>query len=176
MRMKNKVVLVIGGASGIGLAIADRLAAEGAEVFLTGRRSIDVDAAVDKIGNGAIGIVGDAGDSSDIEKMMETLRSKKGRIDALIFNAGVSEPAGLANSTPDHFDRHFSVNTRAPMLAMRAGSSLLGKGSAALLIGSIAGVKGVPTHATYAATKAALRSYVRSWTAEFAELYRHAPA
>lgn len=168
MRMTNKVALVMGSASGIGFAIAERLAKEGAAVVLTGRRKGDVDTAVSKIGHGATGVTADASASEGIAQIFTTVRAAHGRIDAFVFNAGMSEPSDLAGSTPEHFDRHFAVNARGPLLAMQAAESLMPAGSAALFIGSIAGVKAVPSHATYAATKAALRSYVRSWAAGLA--------
>ena len=168
MRMTNKIALVLGGASGIGFAIAQRLAAEGAAVVLTGRRQGDVDAAVARIGGSAEGIAADASDQDGLERIFGTMRDRHGRIDALVYNAGISEPGGLADSTSEHFDRHFAVNTRGPLLAMQAAEPLMAAGGAALFIGSVAGVKGLPSHAAYAATKAALRSYVRSWTTELA--------
>lgn len=169
MRMKHKIALVMGGASGIGFAIAERLAEEGASVVLTGRRDGDVDAAAGKIGPRAIGITADAAATDGIAQILATVRAAHGRVDALVFNAGVSEPSDLTSSTPEHFDRHFAVNARGPLLTMQAAEPLMPAGSAALFIGSIAGVKAVPSHATYAATKAALRSYVRSWSAALAE-------
>lgn len=168
MKMKDKVALVMGGASGIGLAIAERLAREGAAVVLTGRRNGDVDAAASKIGHGATGLTADASTTDGIAQIVAAVQAAHGRIDAFVFNAGMSEPSDLASSTPEHFDRHFAVNARGPLLATQAAQPLMSEGSAALFIGSIAGVKAVPSHATYAATKAALRSYVRSWSAALA--------
>lgn len=168
MRMKDKVALVMGGASGIGFAIAERLAREGAAVVLTGRRNGDVDAAASKIGHDATGVTADASATDGIARIVAAVRAAHGRIDAFVFNAGMSEPSDLTGSTPEHFDRHFAVNARGPLLAMQAAEPLMPAGCAALFIGSIAGVKAVPGHATYAATKAALRSYVRSWSAALA--------
>ncbi len=167
MAMTNKVAIVIGGASGIGAAIAERLAKEGAVVFLTGRRAPDVEAAATQIGHGARGLVADSSDPEDIERVIATVAAE-GRIDALVFNAGMMEPADLEGTTGEHFDRHFAVNVRGALLTMRTAAPRMAAGSAALFLGSIADVKGVPPYGTYAATKAALRSYVRSWTVEFA--------
>ena len=167
-RMTDKVALVMGGASGIGLAIAKRLSGEGAAVYLTGRRSADVEAAARDVGPGARGLVADASNAADIERIVGTVRAERGRIDALVLNAGLSEPADLAGTTPDHIDRHFSVNVRGAALAMRAAASAMPAGSSAVLVGSIADIMGSSSYGTYAATKAALRSYARSWTMELA--------
>lgn len=167
-RMFNKVALVVGGASGIGLAIAERLAAEGATVFLTGRRAETVERAATTIGRGARGLVADASVAQDVAAAVAAVRDTHGHIDALVLNAGISEPALLAEETPEHVDRHFLVNVRGPVLAFHAAVSAMGKGGSVVLIGSIADVAGIPHYGTYAATKAALRSYARTWTAELA--------
>ncbi len=164
----NKVALVTGGASGIGLAIAARLAKEGALVFLTGRRAVDVEAAVAQIGPAARSLVADASDPTDIERVVATVEAQGGQIDALVYNAGIMEPADLKETTPEHFDRHFAVNVRGALLTMRAAAPFMAAGGAALFLGSVADVKGATHYGTYAATKAALRSYVRGWTTELA--------
>ena len=167
-RMKDKVALVVGGAKGIGLAVARRLAEEGASVFLTGRRTVEVEAAAAEIGRGARGLVADAGAPDDLLRVMETMREERGRIDALVLNAGLSEPATLADETPGHFDRHFAINVRGAVFGMQAAIGLMGTGGAVVLMGSIAGAMGISPYGTYAATKAALRSYARTWTVELA--------
>jgi len=168
MKMTNKVALVIGGASGIGQAIAQRLASEGALVLLTGRRQADVDAVADQIGQGVKGIVADAANPADVERAVAAVVAEHGRIDALVLNAALSEPADLLSSTAELFDRHFSLNVRGPLLAMRAAVPHMLPGSAAVVVGSTASEMAVPHYGTYAATKAAVRSYVRTWTAELA--------
>lgn len=168
MKMKERVVLVFGGASGIGEAIASRLVTEGASVFLTGRRQANVDASVAKIGQGVLGIVADAGNPSDIKRAVETVVAAHGRVDGLVFNAAMSEAADLLSSTPELFDRHFDLNVRGPLLAMKATVPHMPTGSAAVLVGSTASQLAVPHYGTYAATKAALRSYARTWTTELA--------
>ena len=167
-RMMDKVALVIGGASGIGAAIASRLATEGAAVFLTGRRQSEVDAAVALIGLGAKGIVADASAPLDIERAVAVVAAEHGRIDALVFNAAIAEPADVLASTTEHFDRHFALNVRAPLLALRAAVPQMPAGSAVVMVGSTASQMGNPPYGAYAATKAALRSYVRTWTLELA--------
>jgi NAD(P)-dependent dehydrogenase (short-subunit alcohol dehydrogenase family) len=167
-RMKNKVALVVGGAKGIGLAIAERLASEGAAVFLTGRRAEEVEQAARSIGRGARGIVADASVQQDLGKVVATVQDAHGRIDALVLNAGISEPASLMDETPEHFDRHFAVNVRGPVFGLQGALVAMGEGGAVVLVGSIADVAGISPYGTYAATKAALRSYARTWTVELA--------
>ncbi|SFV15775.1 NAD(P)-dependent dehydrogenase, short-chain alcohol dehydrogenase family [Methylobacterium sp. 174MFSha1.1] len=166
--MVDKVALVVGGAKGIGLAVAERLAVEGASVVLTGRRADDIEAAAARIGRGARGLVADAALQEDLHRVVETVREAYGRIDALVLNAGISEPATLRDGTPEHFDRHFAVNVRGAVFGLQAALSAMGRGGSVVLMGSIADVMGVSPYGTYAATKAALRSYARTWTAELA--------
>ncbi|MDQ6434046.1 SDR family oxidoreductase [Mesorhizobium sp. LHD-90] len=165
-RMTDKVALVLGGAKGIGLAIAERLAAEGAAVFLTGRQRREVETAARNIGHGARGIVADAGMPQDVSRAIATVRDEHGRIDALVVNAGISEPALLADETPEHFERHFLVNVRSSVLALQEAVGIMGDGSSVVLVGSAADTAGVSSYGTYSASKAALRSYARTWTAE----------
>jgi NAD(P)-dependent dehydrogenase (short-subunit alcohol dehydrogenase family) len=167
-RMTDKVALVVGGAKGIGLAVAKRLAIEGAAVVITGRAAGEVDLAVEEIGHGATGIVADAGWPQDLERVMATVRDLHGYIDALVLNAGLSEPAPLADITTDHFDRHFNVNVRGAVSGLKAALETLRDGSSLVLMGSVAGSISVPGYGTYAATKAALRSYARTWATELA--------
>ncbi len=167
-RMTDKVALVVGGASGIGFAVAERLAAEGAAVFLTGRRADAVEQAAKTIGNDARGLVADASRREDMERVVGIIQAAHGRLDALVLNAGISEPATLITETPEHFDRHFAVNVRGPVFALQAALGTMSDGGSVVLVGSIADVAGIPSYGTYAATKAALRSYARTWTAELA--------
>ena len=166
--MKNKVALVVGGAKGIGLAVAQRLADEGASVFLTGRRAAEVEAAAAEVGRSARGLVADASMPEDLLRVVGTVREERGKIDALVLNAGISEPATLADLTPGHFDRHFAINVRGAVFGMQAAVGDMGAGGSVVLMGSIADTMGVSPYGTYAATKAALRSYARTWTAELA--------
>lgn len=167
-RMVDKVALVVGGAKGIGLAVAERLAVEGASVVFTGRRADEVEAAAVRIGRGARGLVADASRQEDLHRVVATVRETHGRIDALVLNAGISEPATLRDGTPEHFDRHFAVNVRGAVFGLQAALGAMGPGGSVVLMGSIADVMGVTPYGTYAATKAALRSYARTWTAELA--------
>jgi len=167
-RMMDKVALVVGGAKGIGFAIAERLSEEGATVFLTGRAANEVEAAASKIGGGARGLVADASAPEDLTRVVASVKEACGRIDALVLNAGMAEPALLTAKTPDHFDRLFAVNVRGPVFGLKAALDALADGSSVVLVGSIAGAAGFPSYGTYGATKAALRSYARTWTAELA--------
>lgn len=167
-RMKDKIALVVGGAKGIGLATAQKLAAEGATVFLTGRDRAEVDAAAATIGHGGRGLVADAGRAEDLIRVVEAVMEAHGRIDALVLNAGISEPGPLGHMTTDHVDRLFGVNVRGPVLGLQAALPAMEDGGSVVLMGSVAGVIGVSGYGTYAATKAALRSYARSWTVELA--------
>ncbi|MCJ2079092.1 SDR family oxidoreductase [Methylobacterium sp. E-016] len=167
-RMVDKVALVVGGAKGIGLAVAERLAVEGASVVFTGRRADEVEAAAARIGRGARGLVADAALQEDLQRVVATVRETHGRIDALVLNAGISEPATLRDATPEHFDRHFAVNVRGAVLGLQAALSAMERGGSVVLMGSIADTAGITPYGTYCATKAALRSYARTWTAELA--------
>jgi NAD(P)-dependent dehydrogenase (short-subunit alcohol dehydrogenase family) len=166
--MMDKVALVVGGAKGIGLAVAERLAVEGASVVLTGRHADEVGAAAARIGRGARGLVADAALREDLHRVVATVRETHGRIDALVLNAGISEPATLRDGTPEHFDRHFAVNVRGAVFGLQAALSAMERGGSVVLMGSIADAAGITPYGTYAATKAALRSYARTWTAELA--------
>lgn len=167
-RMNNKVALVVGGAKGIGLAIAERLSAEGAKVFLTSRKGEEAEKAAQSIGNGAVGIAADASSPEDMLATVEIVRQAHVHIDALVLNAGLSEPSHIAEVTPEHFDRHFDVNVRGMVFGFQAALPAMREGGSAVLIGSIAGSAGYAGYATYCATKAAVRSYARTWTAELA--------
>ena len=167
-RMNDKAALVIGGAQGIGFATARALAEEGASVILTGRRQQEVAAAAESIGALAHGIQADAASHADLHRVVGEAQRLHGRIDALVLNAGLSEPATLPEETAEHFDRHFAVNVRSALFGLQAALPLLRDGASVVLIGSIADVMGVTPFSTYAATKAALRSYTRSWAAELA--------
>lgn len=166
--MDGKVALVVGGAKGIGLAVAKRLAAEGAKVIITGRVPDQVSAAVAQIGDAAHGIAADAASPQDLHRAVTEIQGMHSRVDALVLNAGMSEPASLEEETASHFDRHFAVNVRSAMLGLHATLKILRDGSAVVLMGSVASSIGLPNYGTYAATKAALRSYGRTWAAELA--------
>ena len=167
-RVENRTALVIGGAKGIGLAIAERLSREGATVFLTGRRADEVETAARQVGGGACGLVADASDPKHLAQVIATVTEAQGRLDLLVLNAGLSEPATIADQTGEHFDRHFAVNVRGMVFGLQAALPAMGDGASVVLMGSIADAAGIPAYGTYAATKAAVRSYARTWAAELA--------
>jgi NAD(P)-dependent dehydrogenase (short-subunit alcohol dehydrogenase family) len=167
-QLARKVALIIGGASGIGLAIAERFSAEGAQTFITGRSNTALDAATERIGPDASGIVADASQLSDLAVVYETMRSQAGRIDVLVVNAGMSEYSSIEEVTEDHFDRHFALNVRSLFFAVQLAVPLMGAGSTVVLVGSIADELGTPGYGVYGATKAAVRSLARTWTNELA--------
>lgn len=166
--MTGRTILVVGGAKGIGLATARRLSEDGADVILTGRDPTEVEAAAAAIGGNVRGIVADASRSEDIARVVAGVQGAPGGLDGLVLNAGISEPASIAEETAEHFDRHFSVNVRSAVLALQAALPAMREGSAVVLIGSVASEAGIAERGTYSATKAALRSYARTWTAELA--------
>ena len=167
-RFEDKTALVVGGAKGIGLAIAERLSSEGATVVLTGRRAAEVEAAARRLGANARGLVADASAPEDLSRVVTTVMEARGGLDLLVLNAGLSEPASIADQTLEHFDRHFAVNVRGMVLGLKAALPLMREGASVVLMGSIADAMGIPPYSTYAATKAAVRSYARSWAAELA--------
>ncbi|MBB3951848.1 SDR family NAD(P)-dependent oxidoreductase [Aureimonas jatrophae] len=167
-RVENKIALVVGGARGIGLAVAERLSSEGATVFLTGRRADEVEAAARKLGGRARGLVADASAPDDLARVVTAVTDAHGRLDLLVLNAGLSEPAAIADQSVEHFDRHFAVNVRGMVLGLKAALPAMGDGASVVLMGSVADAMGIPPYGTYAATKAAVRSYARTWAAELA--------
>lgn len=167
-RLASKVALVIGGASGIGLAIAQRFTTEGATVFITGRRQGALDQALASIGPGAQAFVADPSRRDDLQTVIAAMRRDAGRIDVLVVNAATSESARIEQATEEQFDRQMGLNVRALFFAVQRSLSLMGQGSAIVLIGSIGGQLGTEGYSVYNASKAAVRSLTRSWTAELA--------
>jgi NAD(P)-dependent dehydrogenase (short-subunit alcohol dehydrogenase family) len=163
----DKVALVVGG-SGIGLAIAKRFASEGADLFVTGRREADLQTAMHQIAGRIQTLRADASAIGDLERAFSTIRSERGRLDILVVNAGMSEHAPLGQVTEENFDRTFGLNVRSLLFASQAALGLMSAGSAIVLIGSIAGTKGVSGYGVYGASKAAVRSLARTWANELA--------
>jgi|SRR5579863_6070224 len=159
----GKVALVTGGSTGIGLATAKRLALEGATVFITGRRQAELDAAVSKIGHGARAIRGDISSAADLERIVETVSEAHQRIDILYANAGGGEFVPLGEITEAQFDKYVGINMKGTLFTVQSALPFMPAGSAIVITGSIAAVKGIPAFSVYAATKAALRAFTRSW-------------
>jgi NAD(P)-dependent dehydrogenase (short-subunit alcohol dehydrogenase family) len=165
-QLKHKVAVVTGGSSGIGLGIAKRFAAEGARVAITGRSKASLDKAVAEIGNGALGIQGDVSQLRDLDRIFETVREKLGRIDILVANAGAYVIGPLAEFTEEMFDRVSEINFKGTFFTVQKALPVLKDGASVVLVSSTVNGKGVPNHAAYSATKAAIRSLARSFSAE----------
>lgn len=165
-KLQDKVAVITGGSSGIGQAAARRFAAEGAHVFITGRRAAELDRATTAIGGNVTAIQSDVAELGDIERLYREIAAKKGRVDILFANAGVVEHKSLDDVTPDHFDRLFGVNVRGLVFTVQKALPLMKAGGSIILNASVAGVKAVPDHGVYSATKAAVRAFARTWTAE----------
>ena len=162
-KLAEKVALVTGGSSGIGLAAAQALASEGATVYITGRRQPELDAAVALIGPAAKGIRADAAASRDLDRVFATIASEAGRLDILFANAGGGDMMPLGAITEEHFDRIFGTNVRGLLFTVQKALPLLAPGASVILTGSTAAVKGTANFSVYSASKAAVRSLARSW-------------
>jgi NAD(P)-dependent dehydrogenase (short-subunit alcohol dehydrogenase family) len=166
-KLEGKVAVVSGGASGIGLAIARRLAKEGAQVFIFGRRREALDEAVKLIGANVTAIQADATRLADLDRVAKTIQSAAGRVDVVVSNAALVEQGPLPEITEDHYDRTFDLNAKAPLFLVQKMLPMMGRGGSIILVASAMHYMGLANHSTYAATKAALRSYSRTWAAEF---------
>ena len=163
-KLAGKVAVITGGNSGIGLACAKRFVEEGAYVFITGRRQSELDAAVKQIGRNVAAVQGDVSKLSDIDRLFATVREQRGRIDILFANAGVLENFPLGEISEEHFDRLFDTNVKGVLFTVQKALPLLNDGGSILLTASVAGSKGFQAASVYCATKAAVRSFARTWT------------
>lgn len=168
-KLEGKTAVVTGGNSGIGLAIAKRFADEGAHVFITGRRKAKLDEAIALIGGRVEAVEGDVTNAGDLDRLFDTVKAKAGTLDILVTSSGVAEFSTLDTTTEDHVDKTFDLNVRGMVFTVQRAVKQMSDGGAIVLIGSIAGSVGNPGYGTYSATKAAVRSYARTWTAELAE-------
>ena len=162
-KLANKVALVTGGSTGIGLASAQVLAEQGAKVYITGRRQEELDAAVALIGPAATGIRADASVLNELDNVFATIASESGRLDVLFANAGGGDMMPLGDITEEHFDRIFGTNVRGLLFTVQKALPLLSNGASVILTGSTAAVKGTASFSVYSASKAAVRSLARSW-------------
>jgi NAD(P)-dependent dehydrogenase (short-subunit alcohol dehydrogenase family) len=170
-KLEGKVAVITGGNSGIGLATAQRFVSEGAYVFITGRRQSELDAAVKQIGknnnNNVTGVQGDVSNLADLDRLYATVKEQKGRIDILFANAGVGELVPLEAITEAHFDKTFGINVKGLLFTVQKALPLFqGGGGSIILNASIAASKGVEGSSVYSTTKAAIRSFARTWTVE----------
>ena len=166
-QLDGKTSVVTGGNGGIGLATAEQLAEKGSHVFVTGRREAEVKNAVEILGaDRATGIVGDVSRPEDLDRLYEAVRARGRGIDVLVANAGVGEFATLQQTTEAHFDRTFAVNVRGTVLTVQKALPLLNDGASVVLVGSSAAERGMEGFGAYAASKAAVRSFARTWSAE----------
>lgn len=165
-RFEGKVVAITGGSDGIGLVTAKAFAAEGAQVYVTGRRQDRLDAAVAEIGHGAVGVQGDVGVPEDMDRLYARIRQDHERLDVVFANAGVSESAALGEIDEAHLDRLLTINLKGTVFTVQKALPLMTTGGAVILAGSVAGSKGIGALSVYSATKAAIRSLARTWTTD----------
>jgi NAD(P)-dependent dehydrogenase (short-subunit alcohol dehydrogenase family) len=165
--LTGKIAVISGGTTGIGLAIAQRFAAEGAHVFIFGRRQAQLDRAATQTGRNVTAIQADATNLDDLDRVAAAVREEKGRVDIVVSNAALVEQAPIDTLTPEHFDKTFNLNARGPVFLVQKLLPLMSRGGSIILVSSAMHLMGIPGHTAYAATKAALRSYARTWAAEF---------
>jgi len=165
-KLSGKVAVITGGTEGIGFATAQLFVSEGAHVFITGRRQQELDEAVKAIGRNVTGVQGDVTKLADLDRLYEVVAKVTGRIDIILANAGYGELAPFGKITEEHFDKLFNVNVKGALFTVQKGLPLLKDGGSIIITGSVAGSKGTPAFGVYGATKAAVRSFVRTWTSD----------
>jgi NAD(P)-dependent dehydrogenase (short-subunit alcohol dehydrogenase family) len=165
-KLDGKIALITGGNSGIGLATAKRFVSEGAYVFITGRTQSKLDAAVKEIGSNVTAVQGDVANLKDLDRLFAQIQKEKGRLDIVFANAGVFQYAALEAVDEEFFDNIFNCNVKGLLFTVQKALPLLPDGASVILNGSIVGSKGIPSNSVYSATKAAVRSFARTWTAE----------
>src|SRR6267378_4410356 len=165
-KLEGKTAVITGGTEGIGLATGKLFVKEGAYVFITGRRQKELDEAVKAIGSNVCGVQGDVAQLADLDRLYETVAKLKGRVDIVFANAGVAEFVPFGAVTEEHFDKLFNINVKGTLFTVQKALPLLNDGGSIILNGSVASLKGTPAFGVYGATKAALRSFVRTWTSD----------
>ena len=166
-KLEGKIAVITGGNSGIGLATAKRFVTEGAYVFITGRRQNELDAAISEIGKKNVsGIQGDVTNLADLDRLYNTVKDQKGHLDILFANAGIGEFAPLGEISEAHFDKIFGVNVKGVLFSVQKALPLFQDGGSIILNASIAVSKGMEALSVYSATKAAVRSFARTWTVD----------
>src|ERR1700747_617168 len=164
-KLQGKVAVITGGTAGIGLAAATLFVREGAYVFITCRLQKELDGAVKAIGGNVTGVQGDVARLADLDRLFETVRAR-GRVDIVFANAGLAEFSPLMNITEEHFDKLFDLNVKGTLFTVQKALPLLNDGGSIILTGSVASAKGTAAFGIYGGTKAAIRSFVRTWTVE----------
>jgi NAD(P)-dependent dehydrogenase (short-subunit alcohol dehydrogenase family) len=165
-KLEGKIAVVTGGSAGIGLAAAKLFAAEGAYIFITGRRQAELDAAVKLIGPKAVAVRADAGNLADLAHLFDTVKAAKGRVDVLYANAGVYDATPFGAISEDAYNTMFDINVKGVLFTVQQALPLIPDGGSIILTGSVSGSKGMEAFSVYNATKAAIRSFARSWTAD----------
>ena len=165
-KLEGKIALITGGSSGIGLATAKEFVNEGAFVFITGRRDAELAAAAKELGKNVTAINGDVSSLNDLDRLFEEINRGKGRLDIVFANAGVAKLAPIGSITEELFDSTFDINVKGVLFTVQKALPLLPDGASIILPGSIVGSKGLAANSVYSATKAALRSFARTWTTD----------
>jgi NAD(P)-dependent dehydrogenase (short-subunit alcohol dehydrogenase family) len=165
-KLEGKIAVITGGNSGIGLATAKQFVDEGAYVFITGRRQNELDKAVKQIGKNVTGVQSDVSNLADLDRLYDTVKQQKDRIDVLFANSGIAEFAPLGSITESHFDKIFNINVKGLLFTVQKALPLFQDGGSIILTASVGGSKGTPACIVYDATKAAIRSFARSWTVD----------
>ncbi len=162
-KLGGKTALVTGGTSGIGLAAAKALAKEGAHVYITGRRGPELAAAVKEIGPNVTGTQGDVSKVKDLDRLFEQIKDEKGKLDILLANAGIAKYAALGSITEELYDSIFDINVKGVLFTVQKALPLMPEGASIILVSSVVGSKGLSSNSVYSATKAAIRSFARTW-------------
>jgi len=164
--LDGKIALVTGGTSGIGLAAATEFVEEGAYVFITGRREAELGAAASAIGRNVTAVQGDVSNTADLDRLFDRIRKEKGTLDIVFANAGVVRYGTLGSITEDLFDAIFYFHVKGLLFTVQKALPLMPDGASIILNASIVGSKGLPSNSVYSATKAAVRSFARTWTTD----------
>jgi NAD(P)-dependent dehydrogenase (short-subunit alcohol dehydrogenase family) len=166
LKLEGKIAVITGGDSGIGLASAKRFVDEGAYVFITGRRQSELDKARANIGKNVTAVQGDVSKMEDLDRLFDLIKIEKDKLDIVMANAGIVERFLMADATLEHFEKTININVKGTYFTVQKALPLLQEGSSVILITSILNSLGIPEHSVYAATKAAVRSLARTFTAE----------
>jgi NAD(P)-dependent dehydrogenase (short-subunit alcohol dehydrogenase family) len=165
-KLDGKIAVITGGNSGIGLATAKRFVQEGAYVYITGRTQSKLDEAVKQVGANVTGVQGDVGRLADLDRLYAQIKNEKGKVDIVFANAGIAKYSALGSIDEEHFDSIFNGNVKGMLFTVQKALPLMPDGASVILNASVVGSKGLPSNSVYAATKAAARSFARTWTTD----------